>query len=144
MQFAKINNGESVGGTGGDKPVEDPFKPTTPPTPNPNNPLQTGSDGVERENPFANTNIYPVIKVGYNNEVYLNKLSQGLRNKKCMSNDHWLGTTYGEEDTNHVRDFQKANGLTDDGVVGKDTWEALSVQTGQKTTFTGIIVKDCK
>lgn len=38
-----------------------------------------------------------------------------------MASNHDFGTTYGEEDTDHVKDFQKANGLIVDGTVGKDT-----------------------
>lgn len=111
-------------------------------TSNPKNPLQIDSGGVTRENPFANTDIYPVIKEGYNNVNYLNTLTNMLRSKKCYPTTD-MGTTYDSKDSHYVKIFQKINGISEDGIVGADTWEALSVSTGMKTTFTGILVKDC-
>lgn len=120
IEIQPISFSEIQGSSAGDKgklPDTNPFQPT----PNPSNPLQTDSNGTQRENPFANTIKYPLIKIGYNNKGYLDELIKLLRNKKCMASNHDFGTTYGEEDTDHVKDFQKANGLIVDGTVGKDT-----------------------
>ena len=107
------------------------------------NPVEKDKDGVSRENPFAITTVFPVINVGYNNSVFLQKLFTGLKNHKCTNTMTDFGDTYDANESNLVKNFQKENGLTADGVVEKGTWEALAVTTGMTTTFTGIVVKDC-
>ena len=60
-----------------------------------------------------------------------------------MPSNYTFSTTYDEADAAFVKNFQKVNGLGVDGEVGKETWEALAVINRTKTTFTGIVVKDC-
>jgi peptidoglycan hydrolase-like protein with peptidoglycan-binding domain len=141
VQFAALSGNSSNSVTSNSNPLTTNNKGDFNTTPT--NPLQTDSSGTTRENPFANTDVYPVIKVGYNNQPYLQKLFTGLNNHKCVDTMKSFGTTYDDTDADIVKNFQKTNGLTADGIVGKDTWEALAVSTGQKTTFTGITVKNC-
>lgn len=124
--------------------------------------LEKAANGDLIINPFADQTAYPVVKVGSMSDLKATASGDGkaftllinlLKNKKCTEGEYngktyklnsGFGTTYSNEDLSFVKKFQKINGLTDDGVVGKGTWEALLVNTGQKTTFTGITVKDCK
>jgi peptidoglycan hydrolase-like protein with peptidoglycan-binding domain/succinate dehydrogenase/fumarate reductase cytochrome b subunit len=119
-------------------------------------------DKDKAENPFANTDFYPIIKIGSKSDLAAGISADGkafsllyglLSRKKCDSTifngqtvdlDNTFGGTYDEKHSGFVKDFQRKNGLKADGIVGKDTWEALSVQTGMKTRFTEIVVKDCK
>lgn len=126
-----------------------------------NKTFEKTNDGVISDNPFANQTTYPTIKVGAKSDLKSAAYSDGalallfnlLKNKKCTTASYngvnydigsTFGSTYDEADASFVKKFQQINGLPVDGVVGKSTWEALSVSTGQKTIFTGITVKDCK
>lgn len=128
----------------------------------PFSPVEQAADGTKIENIFANTDYYPLIKIGANSDLAsksakdgkaLTLLYEALIKKNCKTGtfngiDYNLksgfGTTYDAIDASFVKEFQKVNGLSVDGVVGKGTWEALIVETGQKTPVTGITVKNCK
>lgn len=117
-----------------------------------NSPIQSDAGGVKRENVFDNKDLYPVIKIGTKSTLEAGASSDKkaftllenlLKKHNCMPSNYTFSTTYDEADAAFVKNFQKVNGLGVDGEVGKETWEALAVTTGQKTTFTGIVVKDC-
>ena len=117
-----------------------------------NSPIQNDAGGVKRENVFDNKDLYPVIKIGAKSTLEAGAspdkkaftlLENLLKKHNCMPSNYTFSTTYDEADAAFVKNFQKVNGLGVDGEVGKETWEALAVTTGQKTTFTGIVVKDC-
>lgn len=123
---------------------------------NSTNGVSGGNSGsLAVENPFANTANFPVIRVGANDTLkggaggdkpIIDLLFKLLQKKKCISSSlTGLGTTYDQDpDANIVKAFQKVNGISPaDGVVGKVTWEVLSVETGQTTVNSKILVKDC-
>ncbi|MBP9765851.1 MAG: peptidoglycan-binding protein [Candidatus Pacebacteria bacterium] len=124
--------------------------------------LEKNSTGNIVDNPFANQTNYPVINIGAKSDLKAGASRDGnaftllvglLKKKNCVTaylgRDIYklgdtFGTTYENIDAIFVKSFQKTNGLPNDGIVDKDTWEALSVSTGQKTSITGIKVKDCQ
>lgn len=137
VQFAQLPDGESDnGGTTGTKPPEDPFKSTTPPP----NPIQTGSSGKQSENIFANTTYYPVLRENSKESISIKGLTTKLQQKYCLN---FVSDIFDSKVKTAVINFQKINGLNVDGVVGKDTWEALYTSTGQKTYFTDLMIKNC-
>lgn len=75
---------------------------------------------------------FPTIKAPYRGE-YANVLFIYLKNINCIpANIGGFGNTYDDADTQYVKLFQKANGLTQDGIVGPNTWTALfKAEAGQ-------------
>ena len=55
------------------------------------------------------------------------QLQQLLKNKGAFTYSGSLTTYYGANTTAAVKSFQKANGLTADGIVGRNTYNALGV-----------------
>ena len=111
------------------------------------------TSGLAIVNPFADTANFPVIRVGANNTLkagaggdqpMIDFLFNLLKQKRCIADSvNTFGTTYDDTDTKFVKAFQTANGMQSDGIVGKATWEALSTDRGQTTTYSNILVKDC-
>lgn len=116
--------------------------------------LEQTADGNLSDNPFANQENFPTISLGAKSDLKAGASADKkaftllyglLKRKKCTTApSNPFGSTYDETDMLIVKLFQKTNGLTENGVVDKITWEALSVNTGQKTTFSGNSIKDCK
>lgn len=142
------NNGNSTNGVSGGSGANDILK----------NPIEKTADGKMAENPFANTSLFPIVKIGTTRDLKapsspdgtaLGMLEKALKDKKCMNTNSSFSSTYddtktnGSSDADIVRAFQKINGLTIDSKVGKGTWEAVLGTTGVTTTFTGIVVKNC-
>lgn len=131
--FDAIVNGESATTPAPSKPA------TTPTTPKPSTPANTGNDWVRRLQTECN-------KQGFSKQVVdgipgtntlngcptLSKGSQGAITKLLQERLKALGYNVGAIDgingsqtQTAIKAFQRAKGLTVDGIVGKNTWRKL-------------------
>ena len=68
---------------------------------------------------------FPTLKVGDKNKKYVTKLRTQLKKKKYGHIKVLKFTKYTKALCKLVKQFQKKNGLTADGVVGQKTWKKL-------------------
>ncbi|WP_214484346.1 peptidoglycan-binding protein [Bacillus sp. SM2101] len=78
--------------------------------------------------------VYPVLKIGSSGEMV--KKLQGLLNKAGFNVGEEDGS-FGTNTETTVKEFQEAKGLPADGIVGRQTWDALerSILPGQSRTY---------
>lgn len=66
----------------------------------------------------------PTLRKGAKGQI-TRIMQQMLINKGYPLNKYGADSSFGQETFEAVRKFQKANGLKDDGIVGKETWRKL-------------------
>ena len=79
----------------------------------------------EKEKPVSNETKYPTLRKG-NKGDWVAILQQKLILAGYSLPKYGVDRDFGNETLNAVKAFQKANGLTADGVVGEKTWSKLN------------------
>ncbi|MEN9338534.1 MAG: putative peptidoglycan binding domain [Candidatus Parcubacteria bacterium] len=94
--------------------------------------VKEGEQGTCKKTLEQELSSWPTIKAPTQSE-YINVMFIYLKDRNCIpSNIGTFGTTYDEADIVYVKNFQKANNLTQDGIVGQNTWKALVSGNGKK------------
>lgn len=78
---------------------------------------------------------FPMLKKGSKGE-YVTLLQTKLVNKGYSVGSYGIDGDFGSGTEKAVKQFQKDHGLNDDGIVGKNTWDALNAQESNLYTVT--------
>lgn len=98
-------------------------------------PVITPIDKDQNAQPSHTSNKKPTLKKGSKGE-YVTVLQTMLRNRGYDLGSYGIDGDFGRATESAVKQFQRDNGLTQDGIVGPATWEALEKNASISKQYT--------